>query len=205
MDPRQRRRNTVLMLSLVVLITGMVGLSFASVPLYRAFCRVTGFGGTTQRVETASARVVDRTIRIHFNADIDRNLPWSFKPEVPDIRLKLGQTGLVNFRAENRSNRTVTSTAVYNVTPDNAGIYFNKIQCFCFNEQQLEAGQAVDMPVSFYVDPSLADDPDMKGVDTITLSYTLFEAKPGAGLPVRTYERKPVASSAGVAGRPAVN
>lgn len=171
-----RRRNRVVLGSLLGLAFGMVGLAYASVPLYSLFCAVTGFGGTTQRAEAAAAHVVDRKVTIRFNADTNAALPWSFRPEQKDMVLKLGETGLAAYRAENRGANPTVGTAVYNVTPDKAGIYFNKIQCFCFNEQVLEPGQQVDMPVAFFVDPSLADDPNMEDVSTITLSYTFFRA-----------------------------
>jgi cytochrome c oxidase assembly protein subunit 11 len=166
---------------LVGVVAGMVGLSFASVPLYRAFCRATGFGGTTRRVDQASAVMGARTVTIRFNADVNQGLPWDFHPENGPMVLRLGQTGLASFRAVNHAGRAVSGVAVYNVTPDKVGIYFNKIQCFCFNEQTLTAHQAVDMPVSFYVDPAFARDPSMADVDTITLSYTFFESRSGTG------------------------
>ncbi|MCW2236484.1 cytochrome c oxidase assembly protein [Azospirillum canadense] len=176
MNDKIRRRNRLFGIALFGLVAGMVGLAFASAPLYSLFCRVTGFGGTTQRAEAASTRIVDRTITIRFNSDVNDALPWNFRPEQREVKVKLGETGLANYRAENRSAKPTVGTAVYNVTPDKAGIYFNKIQCFCFNEQVLEPGQQVDMPVAFFVDPALADDPNMEDVSTITLSYTFFRA-----------------------------
>ncbi|MBP2291959.1 cytochrome c oxidase assembly protein [Azospirillum rugosum] len=176
MNDKIRRRNRLFGIALFGLVAGMVGLAFASAPLYSLFCRVTGFGGTTQRAEAAATRIVDRTITIRFNADVNNALPWNFQPELREVKVKLGETGLANYRAENRSAKPTVGTAVYNVTPDKAGIYFNKIQCFCFNEQVLEPGQQVDMPVAFFVDPALADDPNMEDVGTITLSYTFFRA-----------------------------
>ena len=176
-DDKLRRRNRLILGTLFGLVAGMIGLTYASVPLYTLFCSVTGFGGTTQRAEQAAARVVDRKVTIRFNADTNSALPWSFKPEQKELVLKLGETGFAAFRAENRAGKPTVGTAVYNVTPEKAGAYFNKIQCFCFDEQILEPGQVVDMPVTFFVDPSMADDPNMDDVTTITLSYTFFRAK----------------------------
>jgi len=172
-----RRRNLVILSSLFGLVFGMIGLAYASVPLYSLFCAVTGFGGTTQRAQEAASHVVDRKITIRFNADTNMALPWSFKPEQKDMVLKLGETGLAAYRAENRGGSPTVGTAVYNVTPDKVGQYFNKIECFCFTEQVLQPGQAVDMPVAFFVDPAMNDDPNMQDVTTITLSYTFFRAK----------------------------
>ncbi|KAA0578054.1 cytochrome c oxidase assembly protein [Azospirillum sp. Sh1] len=176
-DDKLRRRNRLILGSLFGMVAGMIGLTYASVPLYSLFCSVTGFGGTTQRAEQAAARVVDRKVTIRFNADTNSALPWSFKPEQKELVLKLGETGFAAYRAENRANKPTVGTAVYNVTPEKVGVYFNKIQCFCFDEQILEPGQVVDMPVTFFVDPSMADDANMDDVSTITLSYTFFRAK----------------------------
>lgn len=176
-DDKLRRRNRLILGTLFGMVAGMIGLTYASVPLYTLFCSVTGFGGTTKRAEQAAARVVDRKVTIRFNGDINSALPWSFRPEQKELELKLGETGLAAYRAENRGTKPTVGTAVYNVTPEKAGAYFNKIQCFCFDEQILEPGQVVDMPVTFFVDPSMADDPNMDDVTTITLSYTFFRAK----------------------------
>ncbi|CAO3421870.1 cytochrome c oxidase assembly protein [Azospirillum doebereinerae] len=172
-----RRRNLVILSSLFGLVFGMVGLAYASVPLYSLFCSVTGFGGTTQRAQEAASHTVDRKVTIRFNADTNMGLPWAFKPEQKDMVLKLGETGLAAYRAENKSAKPTVGTAVYNVTPDKVGQYFNKIECFCFTEQVLQPGQVVDMPVAFFVDPAMNDDPNMQDVTTITLSYTFFRAK----------------------------
>lgn len=176
MNDTLRRRNLTILSSLFALVFAMIGLSYASVPLYSLFCSATGFGGTTQRAAAAAAKVVDRKITIRFNADTHMNLPWNFHPEQKELVLNLGETGLAAFRAENRSARPTVGTAVYNVTPDKIGQYFNKIECFCFSEQVLQPGQSVDMPVSFFVDPAMNDDPNMEDVTTVTLSYTFFRA-----------------------------
>lgn len=174
-----KRRNRIVLASLFGLVFGMVGLAYASAPLYSLFCAVTGFGGTTMRADAAPTRTVDRKITIRFNADVNSALPWKFKPEQTALVVKLGETGFAAYRAENRGSRPTVGTASYNVTPDKAGQYFNKLECFCFTEQILNPGQVVDMPVAFFVDPALNDDPNMEDVDTITLSYTFFRAKDG--------------------------
>lgn len=175
-NPTANRRMAWNLLAIVV---GMVMLSYASVPLYRLFCQVTGFGGTTQRALTAPTQVFDRTITVYFNADIDPHLPWEFKPGEREVTVRVGENRLTHFVAKNKLERPLSGTAVYNVTPHKAGQYFHKIQCFCFEEQTLTAHQQVNMPVSFFVDPAIMDDPNMKDVTTITLSYTFFpdEAK----------------------------
>ncbi|WP_114860632.1 cytochrome c oxidase assembly protein [Azospirillum brasilense] len=176
-DKGLRRKNRLFMAGLFGLVFGMVGLAYASVPLYALFCQVTGFGGTTQRADAAPVQQVDRVIKVRFNADVNQSLPWRFKPEQKELTVKLGEMGLAAYQAANRVDRATVGTALYNVTPDKVGKYFNKIECFCFTEQVLEPGQSVDMPVAFFVDPALADDPAMEDVTTITLSYTFFRAK----------------------------
>ena len=167
-------KNFRLAANLAALVLGMLMLAYASVPLYRLFCEVTGYGGTTMTGQYAAAKVLDRTLTIAFNADTDPNLPWAFAPGEKSHTVKIGEQGLTHYVAHNRSNETVTGRAVYNVVPHKAGQYFVKMECFCFTEQTLAAGQKVDMPVSFYIDPAFAGDPDLKGVNTITLSYTFF-------------------------------
>lgn len=154
---------------------GMVGLSFAAVPLYQIFCQVTGYGGTPKIVEAGSVRTLDRMVTVRFNADVDRNLPWEFRPEQKSVRLKLGEQSLAFYRARNVGRHPIVGQAIFNVTPEKAGEYFSKIACFCFTEQRLEPGESADMPVTFYVDPRLNDDPSMGDVTTITLSYTFYE------------------------------
>jgi cytochrome c oxidase assembly protein subunit 11 len=177
MDPRTRRRNRLAVVILTGLVAGMTGLSFAAVPLYDLFCRVTGFGGTTQVADAPAGRVLDRRMTIRFNAAVNGDMPWQFRPERPAMEVRVGETALASYVARNLSDEPVTGTAVYNVTPQKAGLYFNKIQCFCFDEQVLQPGQSVDMPVYFFVDPAIADDPNLDDVGTITLSYTFFRAK----------------------------
>jgi cytochrome c oxidase assembly protein subunit 11 len=168
--------NGALAVLLAGVVAAFVGLAYASVPLYRMFCQVTGYGGTTQVAEAAPAAVGTRKVTVRFNADVNRDLPWGFQPVQREMTVAVGEQSLAFFQATNRSSRPITGTATFNVTPMKAGAYFDKIQCFCFSEQTLAAGQTVDMPVSFFVDPSIAQDPDMDDVSTITLSYTFFRA-----------------------------
>lgn len=175
---RRARNRTVVLLSVGVVVA-MFGLVAASVPLYQLFCQVTGFGGTTQRAEAAGAVVGDKTITVRFNADVNSRLPWRFHPEQRDMKLAIGEQGLAFYKATNLSPRVITGTATFNVTPYKAGQYFNKIACFCFSEQTLQPGESVDMPVTFFVDPAILDDPNLADVHTITLSYTFFEAVDG--------------------------
>ncbi len=183
-----RNARTAFVLAAVVL--GMAGLSFASVPLYRIFCQVTGFGGTTQVAETLpSAAASDRVMEVRFNADVDPGLPWTFQPVQRSIFVRVGEPGLAIYRARNLSDRPIVGSATFNVTPLKTGEYFTKVQCFCFDEQRLEPGQEVDMAVSFYVDPEILEDRNLDEVKAITLSYTFFRkpdnAKNGAQLSQR--------------------
>lgn len=168
-------RKVAFRLLAVVVVMGLAGL--ASVPAYDLFCRVTGFGGVTQVSETASDRILDRVIEVRFDASLDRDMPWEFRPVQTKMELRIGETGLAYYEAYNPTKRAVAGTASYNVSPFNAGYYFNKIACFCFNEQVLQPGERVLMPVSFFVDPALVDDPEAKFVNTITLSYTFHETE----------------------------
>lgn len=175
------RANRRIALTAASVVVAMVGLAYASVPLYRLFCQVTGFGGTTQRADAAPGTIDKHVVTVRFNADIGgRDMPWQFEPMQREVTLHLGEERLIHYRATNTSAEPVVGTAVFNVTPAKAGIYFQKIACFCFEEQRLEAGESADMPVSFYVDPALATDPNTADVKTITLSYTFFRAKSDA-------------------------
>jgi len=172
---RWRKAGTVA--ALLLPLGFMVGLVSESVTLYRLFCSATGYQGTTQRVRAESKQVVDQVVNIRFNTETSADLPWTFvAPKA--IRLKLGETGLAFFKVKNNSTRSITGRAVYNVTPDQAGPYFDKIECFCFKNQTLAAGQEAEMPVSFYVDPKILQDRDAQAVHTITLSYTLYPQPP---------------------------
>lgn len=165
-------RRTALNLASIAL--GMLMLAYAAVPLYRLFCQVTGFGGTTRRVEENTTRMVNKTITVNFNGDVDAKLPWSFAPLEKSVKVRLGENRLVAFRATNQSAQPTRGTATYNVTPLAAGKYFSKIQCFCFEEQRLAPGESANLPVSFFIDPAILDDPLIAKVTNITLSYTFF-------------------------------
>ena len=155
----------------------MTALSIASVPLYRVFCQKTGYGGTTQVAFAPRGEVRNRFVRVQFNADVNSALPWRFVPLQKEIIVKAGEVSLAFYRAENLSDSSVKGMAVYNVTPDKTGIYFNKIECFCFIEQILQPHQVMDMPVQFFIDPEFADDPNVADITTITLSYTFYPFK----------------------------
>jgi len=171
------RRNRITSAVLTAVVFVMLGLVAASVPLYRIFCEATGFGGTTRNAEHASDHTVGRTMVIRFNADVNSSLAWRFGPKQREIKVRLGENALAFFEATNLSREDTVGVASFNVLPEKAGPYFYKIQCFCFSEQALKPGQTVEMPVSFYVDPKLAEDRNLAEVDTITLSYTFFRAE----------------------------
>ncbi|SFK12523.1 cytochrome c oxidase assembly protein subunit 11 [Pseudovibrio ascidiaceicola] len=154
---------------------GMVGLSFAAVPLYQLFCQVTGYGGTTQRAEEASETILDREIIVSFDANVAPGLDWDFKPKQKKVRVKLGQMTEIMYEAQSLAQQVSTGTSTFNVTPFEVGGYFNKIDCFCFTEQPLKAGEKIDMPVVFFIDPELDKDESLKNIKEITLSYTFFE------------------------------
>lgn len=169
-----RGRHGIVALTLASLVAGMLGLSYAAVPLYRIFCQVTGFGGTTQRADTVPDRVVDHEIKVRFDANLAYGMGWRFAPVQQTLTLKLGESALAFYEAENLASKPLRGTATFNVTPAAAGSYFNKIECFCFTEQRLEPGERVDMPVNFFVDPEILNDPDAREITEITLSYTFF-------------------------------
>jgi cytochrome c oxidase assembly protein subunit 11 len=173
-DGKTGRR--IVALSLAALVAGMIGMSFASVPLYRLFCQLTGYGGVPQRADKAPGEVLDRTIKIRFDGNVDGSLPWTFAPVQQTMDVKIGETALAFFKASNNSSTPVTGRAIFNVSPELAGRYFTKIECFCFKQQTLEAGQAVEMPVTFFVDPKIVDDDDTKNITEITLSYTFYRS-----------------------------
>jgi cytochrome c oxidase assembly protein subunit 11 len=169
------RRNTVLAAALAVLVVGMVGMSFAAVPLYRMFCQATGYGGTPQ-IGGVPEGPTNQHVVIRFNADTNPGLPWKFAPDQPQVTVALGEEQLATYHATNTAAATITGTALYNVTPDKAAKYFHKTACFCFNEQTLKPGEKAEFPVTFFVDPELATDPATADVTTITLSYTFFRS-----------------------------
>lgn len=167
-------KRTVVRLSTLVLV--MASLTAAAVPFYSWFCKVTGFGGETAVASAESATVLERTIKVRFDANTERGFAWDFKPEVREMELRIGETGLAFFKAHNPTDRPVAGQASYNVAPFSAGGYFTKIACFCFNLQVIQPGETVMMPVTFYVDPSIVDDIEAKYLHTITLSYTFHPA-----------------------------
>ncbi len=169
-------RNAGLALGLVVVIGGMTGMAFASVPLYRAFCAATGYGGTPDISGQRSAGAVQRQVRVMFEANTHPGLPWTFKAVQPEITLPLGDEQPAFYEARNNGSTAIKGVAVYNVTPEKVGKYFHKTACFCFNEQTLQPGQDAQFPLSFWVDPKLAEDPNTADVKTITLSYSFFQA-----------------------------
>jgi cytochrome c oxidase assembly protein subunit 11 len=176
-----RRRNSVTALALVGLVGAMAGLSAASVPLYRLFCQATGYNGTTQNAAAAPAQeTASKFITVRFDASETPDLGWEFRPLVRSVQVRPGEEKTIAYRATNLSGAAATGTATHNVTPLKAGLYFDKLQCFCFTKQHLEPGQSVDLAVSFFVDPDIVKDPNTRDVDTITLSYTMFRAKEAA-------------------------
>jgi len=155
-------------------VASMVALAYASVPLYKLFCQVTGYGGTPKIAKTIPRAISDKEIAIRFDANTNPKLPWQFRASQSSITVKLGESALAFYEAKNLSENDVTGTALFNVTPLKAGQYFSKIDCFCFTEQTLTAGQSMDMPVQFFVDPEIHNDPDTKDITAITLSYTFY-------------------------------
>lgn len=178
-DPQElARRNRRIVFISLIFVFGMLALSFAAVPLYRLFCQVTGLGGTTQTAAAAPSEIPanTRSITIRFDAMVDDGLPWEFKPEQRTIELKIGQSGFTNYTARPLSNQPSSGVAVYNVVPPKAGKYFVKTQCFCFNDQTLAPHQDAHMPIVFYVDPKMLNDPNLNDVQEITLSYRFYPA-----------------------------
>jgi cytochrome c oxidase assembly protein subunit 11 len=186
-QPKKARNNGLVVLMCLSFVFGMGAMSYAAVPLYRIFCQVTGYNGTTQRVEQASNVIIDRKMRVTFDANVAPGLEWEFKSVEREVNPRIGETIQVNFVAENKSNEPERGQAIFNVTPGEAGAYFNKVQCFCFTETVLQPGQKLEMPVVFYIDPDITKAVESKDIHTVTLSYT-FYPKEGP---------KPVASNEG--------
>ena len=186
-DSKSKRANARVAMFGAGLALSMVGAAYAAVPLYQLFCQVTGYGGTTQRVDSYSDRILDRDITVRFDANTS-GIPWEFSPKQRSVTLKIGETTQISYLAHNRTDRTVTGSATFNVSPSLAGAYFNKVECFCFTETTLKPGESLDMPVVFYVDPDIVEQPELKDIKTITLSYTFFpvddEGTPVASAPV---------------------
>jgi cytochrome c oxidase assembly protein subunit 11 len=178
-DPSLARRVRGTAAICVGVVVGMIGLAYASVPLYDLFCRVTGFGGTPMRGSAAGAQVLDHVVKVRFDANVAPGLNWRFTPETPEIEAKVGETQTVFYKVRNAGSAPGTGIATFNVQPGQAGGYFVKIQCFCFEEQTLQAGESMEFPVVFYIEPSIADEPHLKHLKSITLSYTYFASKNG--------------------------
>ena len=184
-DMRAGRANRRVAVACVSAVAVMVGMAYAAVPLYNLFCRVTGYAGTTQvAVNSEGIRIIDREVKVRFDANIEKGFGWEFAPVQRDVALKLGETREIAYRARNLTDKPLTGTATFNVTPQSAGAYFNKIECFCFTETTVQPGEELIMPVVFFVDPDMADTEETRDIHTITLSYTFFE---------RETEEKPLA------------
>lgn len=183
-------RNMRMLMACLGLVAGMGALSYASVPLYRMFCQLTGFDGTPLRAERAPDHVLEQTITVRFDANVSQDLDWEFAPKQANHTLKLGETGLIFYRAANRAGKPTVGTASFNVTPEKAAPYFNKIACFCFDRQELKAGQAMDMGVTFFIDPAIMKDRAVRDLREITLSYTFYPAKGGERLAEATNSSK---------------
>lgn len=168
------RGNARILVACVVFVGCMLGVSFASVPLYRLFCQVTGYNGTTQRVEQVSDVILDKSIKVTFDANVSSGLNWEFKPVDRSITPKIGETVQINYTATNRSPVATTGQAIFNVTPMEAAAYFNKVECFCFTETELKPGESLEMPVVFFIDPAIVEAAETKDIGTITLSYTFY-------------------------------
>jgi len=179
-SPALRKRHRALAAWCFALVVAMVGAAYAAVPLYRLFCQVTGFDGTPRIATSAPSVVLDKTVAVRFDGNVAPGLPWRFEPVQNTVEARIGESMLVFYRATNTSDRAVKGTATFNVFPEVAAVYFNKVQCFCFTEQVLEPGQSIEFPVSFFVDPEIVNDKDARKVTHITLSYT-FHAVPSPG------------------------
>jgi cytochrome c oxidase assembly protein subunit 11 len=172
----ERRRNVRVATICAFTFFGMIGAAFGSVPAYRAFCQLTGFDGTPRRADTASDKVLARNLTVRFDANVRGDLPWTFTTEQTSQRLRIGETKIAFFKVTNNSDQPITGRAVFNVVPSQAGPHFQKLQCFCFEDQTLQPGATVDMPVLYYIDPKFAEDTNTKGKSEVTLSYTFFRS-----------------------------
>lgn len=172
-ETEHAKRNTRVAVILAGVVAGMVGLAFASVPLYQIFCQVTGYGGTTQVATDNPKGVIAREMKVRFDVNVDHGLPWTVTPAAP-VTDQIGRVDTVNYIATNNSDKPITGQAIFNVVPDQAGLYFNKIECFCFTEQTLQPGETVEMPIVFFVDPDIAENRELNTIKEITLSYTFY-------------------------------
>lgn len=190
------RRNRKVMLWCVAVVVGMVGASYAAVPLYNLLCNLTSFDGTPQRASAPSDTVLDQTISVRFDANIAPGFPWKFEPLQHKVDVKIGETTLAFYRATNTSDKPIKGTSTFNVFPEQAALFFNKLECFCFTEQLLEPGQSIDMPVSFFIDPKIVGDRNAGGTSHITLSYTFFPVTPKPGLAGKPEKHTPATPQA---------
>ena len=177
---RTLNRNTRVAAFAALTAALMVGAAYAAVPLYDLFCKVTGYGGTTQVAIGEAGEILDREVTVYFDANTNRNLPWTFEPAQRSITVRVGETALAYYTATNNSSQPVTGVATYNVAPYKVASYFSKLECFCFTEQTLQPGESIEMPVLFFVDPLITEEPRLDDVAAITLSYTFFESQDGA-------------------------
>ena len=187
-DKTANNSNGKIAIICLAFVGAMVGMSYVAVPLYEVFCQVTGYAGTTSRVEQASDVILDQTIKIRFDANVSSDLAWDFKPKIREIEIAIGETAQIEYLAKNISDLTSSGQATFNVTPQSAGAYFNKVECFCFTQTDLKPGESLDMPVIFFVDPEIVDFEETENIKTITLSYTFFSHE----------TQKPVAALAGI-------
>ena len=174
-DEHKQRTNVRIAVACLAFFSGMIGLAYASVPLYELFCRVTGYGGTTQVAELAPIEVLDQKITVRFDSNTGSGLGWDFAPGERQVEIKIGEVTQVAYQARNWRPVASTGSATFNVTPQAAGVYFNKMECFCFTETTLQSGEEMDMPVVFFIDPAIVDSKELKDITTITLSYTFFQ------------------------------
>ena len=179
-DNAKRNADFRVAAACAVFFVSMIGAAYASVPLYRLFCQVTGFGGTPKIASTAPAEILAQTVKVRFDGNVNGGLPIKFGPVTREVEIQLGETKQISFTAENKSSAPVKAIATFNVTPEKAGAYFNKLQCFCFNETTLKPGETLDMPVLFFVDPAIIEDAEAAKITTITLSYTFFPVLEGS-------------------------
>ena len=189
-DKSKRNADLRVAAACAVFFVSMIGAAYASVPLYKLFCQVTGFGGTPKIATAAPEQVLAHNVKVRFDGNVNGGLPIKFGPNVREVEVQLGETKQISFTAENKSSAPVKAIATFNVTPETAGAYFNKLQCFCFNETTLKPGEKLDMPVVFFVDPTIVDDVEAAKITTITLSYTFFPVLNGGSASAEQAELK---------------
>jgi cytochrome c oxidase assembly protein subunit 11 len=181
-NPPLNRRHRAIAAWCLVLVAAMVGASYAAVPLYRMFCEATGYDGTPRRAERAPDQVLDKTVTVRFDGNVAPDLPWRFEPVQTTMTVRLGENLMAYYRATNTSDRPITATAAYNISPEIAASYFNKIDCFCFTEQVLQPGESAELPLNFFIDPAIVGDRDARGVAQVTVSYTFYPVAEAGGV-----------------------